>query len=152
MPVYKKGLSRAWPSSKQRALGGAQALACYRPAISRRFLLRTILLLLGCTGCSLIATSISASYSTAAETLQHIQATYKGRATSLYNVAGQYYHLEVNYSTPIPPLLARAKYAIVNSSCWEIAKAHEEPFTDMYMPTEQAPMVRDVTLVTPTPG
>jgi uncharacterized CHY-type Zn-finger protein len=119
------------------------------PGSSRKHLLRNILLLLGCTGCAvMITTTLSSSHTKAPEVLQHVQIIAKGHATSPYNVAGEYYHLEVKYSPPQPlSLVTRARYATVNSSrtCWDIAKAHKEPFTDAYMPTGQAPTVSGIT-------
>lgn len=119
-------------------------------ACSNRRLMRSLLLLVGMTGCSLLlavnmASDTHHSAAAAVDQLRHLHAELKGHVPSSYGVADGYWQLEVNYTLPSASLLARTRYLVANSnsSCWDIAAAQQEPYTAQYHPRQQAPTVSD---------
>lgn len=64
--------------------------------------------------------------------LKQVTALQKGHLESHYNVNDGYWQLTVNHSFPAVSLLSRSGYVMVNSSCWDIAKAHREPYSEEY--------------------
>lgn len=108
--------------------------------------MRSLLLLVGMTGCSLLlavnmASDTHHSAAAAVDQLRHLHAELKGHVPSSYGVADGYWQLEVNYTLPSASLLARTRYLVANSnsSCWDIAAAQQEPYTAQYHPRQQAP-------------
>lgn len=97
--------------------------------------------------------SAASTSTTFADGLQHLQATYKGRVDSQYGVAGGYWQLDVNYSSPtVPTLLAKTRYrASNNKTCWDMARAHPETLSALYRPTRQPPTVTTSLTITPPP-
>jgi hypothetical protein len=110
--------------------------------------MRSLLLLISMTCCSLLLAVNMASdahHTTAAavDQLRYLHADYRRHVPSSYGVADGYWHLEVNYTAPPVPLLARTRYLVANSnsSCWDIAAAQQEPYTAQYHPMQQPPTV-----------
>lgn len=104
-----------------------------------------LLLLLFITTCSwlaLVTHTQPAHASTAlSDRLQNLQASYKGHVESTYGVAGGYWVLDTNYSSPSVPLLSKTRYRVTNRTCWEIASSHPETMSQLYRPTRQPPTV-----------
>ena len=86
-------------------------------------------------------TQSATSSTTVAEQIRYLQATYKGPVQSEYGVSGGYWQLEVNYSTRAVPLFAKTRFRASNKTCWQLASAHQETFSQLYHPTRQQPMV-----------
>jgi hypothetical protein len=110
--------------------------------------MRSLLLLITITGCSLLlavnmASDTHLTTAAAAEQLRHLKAEFRGHVHSSYGVAGGYWNLDVNYTAPSVSLLARTRYTVANtnSSCWDIAADQQEPYTAQYHPTQQLPTV-----------
>jgi hypothetical protein len=82
------------------------------------------------------STALSAS-------VQYLQASYKGHVQSAYGVSGGFWKLEVNYTSPTVTLLGRTRYHRGNKTCWQLASAHPEAFSQLYHPTRKAPTVRE---------
>ncbi|KAF8059989.1 hypothetical protein HT031_004927 [Scenedesmus sp. PABB004] len=74
--------------------------------------------------------------------LAHLAAAYRGPVASAYGVEGGYWRLDVNFTSPRVPLLARPRFAASNATCWELAAATRQPFTALYQPTGAPPAVR----------
>jgi hypothetical protein len=107
--------------------------------------MQSILLLVACVSTLLVfsAHTHTANSSTALSTgVQYLQATYKGEVQSAYGVAGAFWKLEVNYTSPTVTLLGRTRYHRGNKTCWQLASAHPEAYSQLYHPTRKAPMVR----------
>lgn len=136
-------------SSRGRASRGGTASSrrlLLRPSASKLHMqfLVLLLFLVTCSWLAFIAHSQPAEGSAAAlsQQLQHLQATFKGRVQSAYDVPGGYWHLDVNYSRPTAvPLLAKTRYRVSNKTCWELASAHPETLSPLYRPTRQPPTV-----------
>ncbi|KAI8476110.1 MAG: hypothetical protein J3K34DRAFT_516785 [Monoraphidium minutum] len=65
-----------------------------------------------------------------------------GRVESAYGVSEGYWRLGVNHSAPRPGLLARARLrggGGGGSSCWDLARAYEEPYSSFYAPRGAPP-------------
>lgn len=104
-----------------------------------------LLLLLFITTCSwlaLVTHTQPAHASTAlSDRLQHLQASYKGHVESTYGVAGGYWVLDTNFSSPSVPLLSKTRYRVTNRTCWEMASSHPETMSQLYRPIRQPPTV-----------
>jgi hypothetical protein len=115
---------------------------------SNKRLMRSLLLLISITGCSLLlavnmASDTHLTTAAAVEQLRHLHAEFRGHVRSSYAVTDGYWHLDVNYTAPSVSLLARTRYTVANSnsSCWDIAAAQQEPYTAQYHPKQQPPTV-----------
>jgi hypothetical protein len=95
-----------------------------------------------CSWLAFIGHTQTAHVSTALSArLQHLQATFKGHVESQYSVTGGYWQLEVNYSNPTVPLLAKTRYRVTNKTCWELASSHAETLSPLYRPSRAPPTV-----------
>lgn len=110
--------------------------------------MRLLLLLVAMTGCSLLvavnmASETQHTAAAAADQLRHLRAELRGHVPSSYGVADGYWHLDVNYTAPHVSLLLRTRYLVANSnsSCWDLAAAQQEPYSEQYHPTQQPPTV-----------
>lgn len=101
-----------------------------------------LVFLFTCSWLAFIGHTQTAHVSTAlSDRLQHLQATFKGHVESQYGVSGGYWQLEVNYSNPTVPLLAKTRYRVTNKTCWELASSHAESLSQLYRPTRAPPTV-----------
>lgn len=116
-------------------------------ACTNRRLMRSLLLLISISGCSLLLAVNMASdtlcKTAAVDQLRHLHAEIRGHVPSSYDVAAGYWHMDVNYTAPPVSLLARSRYLVAskNSSCWDLAAAQREPFTAQYHPQQHPPTV-----------
>ncbi|KAF6257123.1 hypothetical protein COO60DRAFT_33422 [Scenedesmus sp. NREL 46B-D3] len=114
-------------------------------ACTNRRLMRSLLLLISISGCSLLLAVNMASdtlcKTAAVDQLRHLHAEIRGHVPSSYDVAAGYWHMDVNYTAPPVSLLARSRYLVAskNSSCWDLAAAQREPFTAQYHPQQHPP-------------
>jgi hypothetical protein len=133
---------------KQRHSRGGLAGLPRRLLLQGRKLHMQLLLLIflfTCSWLAFIGHTQTAHVSTAlSERLQHLQATFRGPVESHYSIAGGYWQLEVNYSVPTVPLLAKARYRVTNKTCWELASSHVEPLSQLYRPSRASPLVSAV--------
>lgn len=77
--------------------------------------------------------------------LGRYQLTPAGRVESAYGVSEGYWRLQVNHTFPDPGIVSRARLRRGagggNASCWDLALAHEEPYSDFYRPRGVPPQV-----------
>lgn len=140
-------------SKLQRSVLQLRRPAGARAAFARRL---PIMVLRGCT--AVLAVAVLCTLTWAAFALDALHQQHKlappllrynvqplGRVPSAYGVSDGYWRLHVNHSSPEPSLISRARMrqGVItgNRSCWEVAKAHAEPFTDFYAPRNAPPQV-----------
>lgn len=91
--------------------------------------------------CCLLSGHLAAITSDIPRYLSPVAARYEGHVESSYGVEGGYWGLSVNYSYPSLSLVDRTRYLVANSSCWELAKSHAEPYCKDYQATQMTPLV-----------
>lgn len=108
-------------------------------------LLKAMLALVMVASACLWAGYAAANVSHAAKKSSRISAQYEGPVRSKYGLSDTYWELSVNYSLPAVPLLSRTRFLSSNTSCWDLAKGHPEPYTEDYRTTDRTPTVNTVT-------